>query len=136
MTTHPPIDQQITFLYTFDLKATAHFYEDIMGLSLVLDQGSCRIYRTSRDGFLGFCQNDYTPEQPNGVIFTLVTHQVDAWYRYLSQRGIPFEKPPARNPTYNIYHCFIRDPNGYLIEIQEFLDPDWAKPGKVSEKAS
>jgi hypothetical protein len=28
----------------------------------------------------------------------------------------------------NIYHCFLRDPNGYLIEIQRFLDPAWPRP--------
>ena len=25
----------------------------------------------------------------------------------------------------HIYHCFLRDPNGYLIEIQRFLNPAW-----------
>ena len=64
--THPPIDQQITFFYTRDLEATAHFYEEVLGL------------------------------------------------------------PPALNPEYGIYHCFLRDPNGYLVEIQRFLDPSWA----------
>jgi hypothetical protein len=36
---------------------------------------------------------------------------------------IRFEKPPAANPRYNIYHCFLRDPNGYLLEIRRFLHP-------------
>jgi len=134
--THPPIDQQVTFLQTRDLPTTIHFYENVLGLSLVLDQGKCRIYRISDTGFLGFCHSDNVPEQPKGIIFTIVTRQVDAWYRYLSQQGIAFEKPPARNPTYNIYHCVVRDPNGYLLEIQQFLDPAWAEPGKVSEKTS
>ena len=35
---------------------------------------------------------------------------------------------PRNDPQYNIYHCFIRDPAGYLIEIQEFKDPAWPKP--------
>jgi extradiol dioxygenase family protein len=27
------------------------------------------------------------------------------------------------------YHlCFLRDPNGYFIEIQQFLDPAWPGP--------
>jgi catechol 2,3-dioxygenase-like lactoylglutathione lyase family enzyme len=40
----PAIDQQITFLYTRDLAATAQFYEGILGLKIALDQGDCRIY--------------------------------------------------------------------------------------------
>ena len=131
--THPSIDQQVTFLYTRDLQTTAHFYEKILGLELVLDQGSCRVYRISRDGFLGFCHSDDAPEQPKGIIFTIATRQVDEWYRYLSRQGIAFEKPPARNPTYNIYHCFVRDPNGYLLEIQQFLDPAWPSPENLPD---
>lgn len=128
--THPPVEQQVTFLYTPDLAKTAHFYETMMGLDLVLDQGSCRIYRVSRDGFLGFCERATAPEQPQGIIFTLATQAVDAWYRYLTEQGIVFEKKPIFNPDYNIYHCFVRDPNGYLIEIQQFLDPAWPVPAE------
>ena len=126
---HLPIHQQVTFLYTRDLAVTARFYEETLGLTLALDQGDCRIYRVGRDAYLGFCRRAETPERPVGVILTLVTSEVDAWYGHLSDQGITFEKSPALNPDYNIYHCFLRDPNGYLIEIQRFLDPAW--PGGV-----
>jgi catechol 2,3-dioxygenase-like lactoylglutathione lyase family enzyme len=129
---HPSIQQQVTFLYTCDLAATARFYEGVLGLKLELDQGDCRIYRVSRDGYLGFCQRQAAPEHSAGVIFTLVTQEVDEWYRYLSDRGVTFEKPPILNPRYDIYHCFLRDPNGYLIEIQRFLDSSW--PGVDGEE--
>ncbi len=33
------------------------------------------------------------------------------------------------NPEYRIYHCFLRDPDGYQIEIQRFDDPAWPAPG-------
>jgi catechol 2,3-dioxygenase-like lactoylglutathione lyase family enzyme len=123
--TRPTIDQQVTFLYTRDMAATAEFYESILELPLVLDQGSCRIYETGGGCFLGFCQRTETPEEPVGVIVTLVTAEVDAWHDYLVEKGVEFEKPPAFYEAYNIYHCFLRDPNGYLLEIQQFLDPAW-----------
>ncbi|MBS1252624.1 MAG: hypothetical protein MAG451_01665 [Anaerolineales bacterium] len=117
---HPQIDQQITFLYTRNLEATAQFYEETLGLPLALDQGDCCIYQVSGDGYVGFCKRAEAPEEPAGVIFTIITPEVDAWHAYLHDRGVTFEKPPALNPEYNIYHCFLRDPNGYLIEIQRF----------------
>lgn len=120
--TPPQFDQQITFLYTDDLAATARFYEEMLGLLLVLDQGDCRIYQVSRDGLLGFCRRA-GGAQPAGVIVTLVTEDVDGWYARLSERGVAFNSPPILNPTYNIYHCFLRDPNGYLLEIQRFASP-------------
>jgi catechol 2,3-dioxygenase-like lactoylglutathione lyase family enzyme len=72
---------------------------------------------------LGLCQtSDSAPrsEGKSGVIFTLVTQQVDEWYEYLKKLGVEFENPPTYNEKYKIYHCFLRDPNGYLIEIQRF----------------
>ncbi len=114
---------QITFLYTRDLEATARFYEDVLGLPLVRDQGDCRIYRTGRDGYLGFCRREEAPEQPAGIILTLLTPDVDGWANRLRERGAAIERPPTANPHYRIYHCFLRDPNGYLIEIQRFDEP-------------
>jgi catechol 2,3-dioxygenase-like lactoylglutathione lyase family enzyme len=127
---HPPIDQQITFLRVNDLEATAHFYEQVMGLSLFLDQGVCRIYRVTSNSFVGFCKQTEAMRAdpangPAALIFTLVTEDVDGWYRYLQERGVQLEKAPAYNPNYKIYHCFLRDPDGYLIEIQRFEDPRW-----------
>lgn len=124
MCNHPPIEQQITFLYTNNLTTTPQFYEEKLGLELWLDQGTCRIYNVTGSGYLGICQASESSapvtDKHNGVIFTLVTQQVDEWFEYLKARGVKFEKPPTFNQRYNIYHCFLRDPNGYLIEIQRF----------------
>ncbi|MBW4543258.1 MAG: hypothetical protein KME25_02240 [Symplocastrum torsivum CPER-KK1] len=74
---HPSIESSITFFYTHDLEISAQFYEDVLGLKLWLDQGSCRIYRVSGDGYVGLCQSSETKTPPtekqSNVIFTLVT---------------------------------------------------------------
>lgn len=117
----PPFEQQITFLYTRDLEASAHFYETLLGLPLALDQGLCRIYQVGHGAYLGVCARaDAPPGQQSTFIITLVTPDVDGWYSRLMAAGVPSEHPPRHNPTYNIYHFFLRDPNGYLIEIQRF----------------
>lgn len=125
--TRPSIDQQVIFLYVHDLERTARFYEAVMGLSLALDQGKCRIYHVTGTAFIGFCQRDNAEPMRAQIILTIVTEDVDSWYDYLRGQGVAFEKTPAYNPDYNIYHCFVRDPNGYLIEIQRFLDPQWGQ---------
>jgi predicted enzyme related to lactoylglutathione lyase len=50
--------QQITFLYAEDPAASWDFYENKLGLSLVQDQGTCRIYTTAPGdrAFLGVCR--------------------------------------------------------------------------------
>ena len=123
-----PFESAVGFYYTPDLSQTATFWEQVVGLPLVLDQGTCRIYRVSQDGFIGFCERSESVNT-SGVIITLVTSDVDGAVDGLRRRGLTFEKEPAFNPKYNIYHAFFRDPNGYLIEIQRFEDPAWpSKP--------
>ena len=57
---YPLIESEITFFYTHDLGPSAQFYEDGLALKLWLDQGSCRIYRVSGDGYVGLCQSSGT----------------------------------------------------------------------------
>lgn len=116
---------QVVFLYTQDLSSTAQFYEQVLGLELALDQGSCRIYRIATNAFVGFCERATAGPPHDDIILTWVTPDVDGWFERLSSLGVPFEKPPVFNPRYRIYHCFLRDPNGYLLEIQRFDDPAW-----------
>jgi catechol 2,3-dioxygenase-like lactoylglutathione lyase family enzyme len=118
-----PVDQQITFFMVKDLDATADFYERVLGLLLAVDQGSCRIYQVVGQAYIGFCERPDSADSTRNVILTLVTPEVDAWYKHLRARGLSPENPPAVNPTYRIYHFYLRDPDGYLVEIQRFLDP-------------
>jgi catechol 2,3-dioxygenase-like lactoylglutathione lyase family enzyme len=123
MMTELPVNQQITFVMVKDLGATADFYERILGLPLAVDQGSCRIYQVVGQAHIGFCERPESADSTRNVILTLVTPDVDAWYERLMGLGVRPEKPPAVNPHYRIYHFFVRDPDGYLVEIQRFLDP-------------
>lgn len=61
-------DSIVTFCYTRDIRETHLFYNGLLELPMVLDQGRCRIY-----------------------------------------------------------HCFVKDPSGYTVEIQRFEDPRWKR---------
>lgn len=121
----PPIDAFITFLSVSDLEIAGRFYGDRLRLELVIDQGPCRIYRATATAFLGICthRNDV---QSEGVIVTLVADDIDRWYQELSDHGVDIESAPAHNERFGIYHMFLRDPDGHLVEIQQFLDPGWS----------
>ena len=123
------IDQQITFLYTPNLEETSRFFEDVLGLSLVLDQGKCRIHRVCKNCFLGFCQREGEADYKDGIVYTFVTEDVDSWYQHLKERDVDLHKAPEINMTHNIYHFFFSDPNGYLFEVQKFFDPHWPSKG-------
>lgn len=125
---HPPVDQGVTWIYTHDLDATCAFYGERVGLEQVLDQGLCRIFRMGRSSFLGVCHaRPGRHVEPKGVVITFVTPDVDGWHRHLVAAGVAPEGPPRRSETFNVYGFFARDPNGYLLEFQSFLDPAWPR---------
>ncbi len=119
-------DALVVFIYVEDLDRSSAFYGDSLELPLVLEQAHCRIYRVSAGAFVGICESGDRPTTPEGVIITLVRDDVDGFCERLIERGIELEQLPAHNDRFAIYHAFLRDPDGYLIEIQRFDDPEWA----------
>jgi catechol 2,3-dioxygenase-like lactoylglutathione lyase family enzyme len=116
----------IIFLKTHNLEETTAYWQGLLGLPLALDQGRCRIFRASPTGYIGFCLTD-GPTGSNEVIFTMEIDDVDGFYLLMDGKGAVVEVKPRYNPDYQIYQMFLRDPNGYLVEVQRFLDPRWQK---------
>jgi catechol 2,3-dioxygenase-like lactoylglutathione lyase family enzyme len=119
-------EQQVTFLLVTDLERSTEFYRDVLGLEVVLDQGDCRILRITDTAFLGICERPNRPD-PGAVLVTLVTDAVDERHKDLVAAGATCEQPPQLNTKYNVYHAFYRDPDGFLVEIQRFLDSAWPR---------
>jgi catechol 2,3-dioxygenase-like lactoylglutathione lyase family enzyme len=118
---------QITFLPTADLERSRAFYERTLGLELVTDQGTCHIYRVTKEAFLGVCERE-TASPTEGVIVTLVHDDVDGWCRQIIAAGGTIDRGPDHSAQFGIYHAFLRDPDGNLLEIQSFDDPGWSSP--------
>lgn len=127
----PPLDQQVTFLYAENPEECWRFYEDILELPLVQDQGAVRIYGIDGSrAFLGICKARAplaaeNPRAVGGVIFTLVTRDVEAWHAFLTAKGMSLPMAPTYSEAYRITHFFFQDPAGYTIEVQRFERPDW-----------
>lgn len=115
--------QQITFLHAHDLAMTKAFYTQTLGLPLVRDQGTCLIFGVNDKAFLGFCTHIAQVPPERNIILTLVSDDVDAWYEELKTKDCEILEPPKYNQKYQIYHFFLKDPEGYWLEIQNFDTP-------------
>lgn len=131
-----PFDQQITFLYAERPEPSWQFYEEVLGLALVQDQGGCRIYAAAPGGraFLGVCRArgprlSDNPRLQGGVMVTFVHQDVEGWHARLQEKGVPIEAPPGPAGDHGVTSFFFRDPAGYTLEIQRFDRPDWPMTG-------
>ena len=115
--------QQITFLHSKDLEATRQFYSEVLGLNLARDQDTCLIFRVTKTAYLGFCEHIEQIQPGRRIILTLVSDDVDRWYTILRDKNIAVMGPPKSSPQYEIYHFFLKDPDGYMLEIQKFDKP-------------
>ena len=67
----------ITWLYHKDVMKMERFYEDVLGLEMVVDQGWAKIYQVSESGFMGIVDekrgmNNYSDEKAVNIGFIQV----------------------------------------------------------------
>ncbi len=122
----PPIDAHITFLKVADLEASSAFYGDGLRLTMVLDQGGCRIFALTDSAFLGVCERP--GEAASNVMVTFVSEDVIGWHERFVAAGAAVDGPPRDNADYRIFHFFATDPDGHTLEVQRFWDADWNAP--------
>ncbi len=60
------------------------------------------------------------------VIICINVHDADAWYQRLVAKGVEIEKQPQESERLKIKVFMLKDPEGYVLEIQESL------PGALS----
>ena len=118
------IENQISWVYTKQLRETCQFYAEVLGLDVHRETATAVIYRSTPHSFIGICQvfEDRMAE-PSGSMITFVTEDVDGWFQRLVDAGAHVDGPPHVLERFGIYTFFVRDPNGYRIEFQKFLAP-------------
>ncbi len=122
----PEISQSIIFTYTDDLLRTSQFFSETMELALVVDQGSCHIFRLSDTSHLGVCNLPDRPTEKAAVTITIVSDDVDGWYGFLTAKGVEYIKKPSYSEQFKVYSSLFMSPHGYRIGIQRFCDAGWA----------
>jgi predicted enzyme related to lactoylglutathione lyase len=124
------LSSQITFLYFQELTGPAHFFEEILQLQKVDDQGFARIYKISGGAFIGIVDETQgycdAPTAKN-VLITLVAEDVHQWYERLKDAGVAIDAPPTIQEKANVECFFFEGPGGYAFEVQRFLNPDVSK---------
>jgi predicted enzyme related to lactoylglutathione lyase len=119
------VQANIVWLYYKDVPAAQRFYEDVIGLTLMVDQGFAKVYQVSPTSFVGLvdeAQGLHRASDTKPVTVSFVTEQIDGWYDYLVSKGVKMRGPVGdakRHPT----RGFVAyDPEGYFLEFERFLE--------------
>ena len=114
-------DLAITFFYYRDLPTAMRFYEDVLGLSLAIDQGWCKIYQICPGAHVGLVDetkgmNKWAAVKP--VQLCIRVPNVDDWYAYAQAQKLDNLSKLFVNDEIGIRAFVFNDPEGYQIEIQ------------------
>lgn len=114
----------ITFLYYKNFEKAKLFFEEILKLELVMDQGFAKVYKASGSSFIGCVkkgEGTINSKNQGGTLISLTTRDVDAEFERIKKYRLPYiseleiiEKIPLKS-------FFFKDFEGYDFEIQEFL---------------
>ncbi|PSL18362.1 VOC family protein [Shimia abyssi] len=120
------ITGQITWVYCERLAEVVPFYRDVLGLSVVRDAGCAMIFESGKAAQIGVCEAfaGRVVEPKGGMITLLVEDRdaVDVWFERVHATGAKVRGAPEVLERFGIYSFFCEDPNGYVIEVQTFLD--------------
>jgi catechol 2,3-dioxygenase-like lactoylglutathione lyase family enzyme len=104
-------------------KAAARFYQDILGLELLMDQGWIVTYGS---GARMTVQISFAAEGGSGAPtpdLSVEVDDLDEALRRVTQAGLPIEYGPADEP-WGVRRFFVRDPFGNLVNILTHVRPN------------
>ena len=113
----------VVFLPVTDIRKTYTFYHDLLNLPVIEKQNDNLFIFDTGYGYWGFCQyaDGRAPlSGPKGVCLSLdcaSKEEVDERYERLKEKA-EVHQPPAQHPVFPVYSCFFRDPDGYMVELQ------------------
>lgn len=121
----PTITATNAFYYYADVDAAWRFYTGTLGFETVADYGFAKILRVASASYLTLVDADrgmHSADEPHTVTLALVTDEVEGWYDYLTETGVPMrhELDPEAAPGKAHVGFVAIDPEGYLLEFERF----------------
>jgi len=116
----------VFWLYYNDLEPLQRFYEELLGVDLLVDQGWAKVYEASRSGFIGLVDGAHglhSATDEKGVTISLFTTDVDAWFERVKELGnVELRTQEITDESERVRVFVGYDPDGYFLEWDTFLD--------------
>ena len=120
------ISATVLWLYYAELRPIQDFYEQVLGLEMIVDQGWAKVYPISRTGFVGFVDGSrglHNATEQKGVTISFLTDDIEAWFEHMQlQERFAFRTEELGDESGRVRTFIGYDPAGYFLEWDEFLD--------------
>jgi catechol 2,3-dioxygenase-like lactoylglutathione lyase family enzyme len=113
----------VVWFYYKDMQQIQQFYEDVIGLDLIVDQGWTKIYQIGPSGYFGLvdaARGMHSFTEKKAVTLSFITTNIDEWYKYLdSHDGAQLRS--KRVEVDENHRAFVAyDPEGHYLEWNAF----------------
>ena len=119
------IQGNVIWLYYKDIPAAQNFYEQNLGLKLLVDQGFAKVYSSSPTSFIGLvdeAQGLHRYTDTKAVTISYLTNQLEDWFEHLKSKNVNMKSDSigSESGSVNVFVCY--DPAGYFLEFDTFLE--------------
>jgi predicted enzyme related to lactoylglutathione lyase len=115
----------VFWLYYSELAPNEAFYERLLGVDLLVDQGWAKVYRASPTGFVGLVDGArglHQATEEKGVTLSFITADVEAWFARVQEQGLELRTPEITDESGRVNVFVGYDLEGYFLEWDTFLD--------------
>jgi len=125
------VEGSITFFYYDDLERASKFYGDVMGFEKVIDVDFAKVYKAAENTHVGLVDGKrgfLKAAEDKPVMLSFMVDDVDSWHRHLQGRGVKIDQPPKQADYLRMKVLLFKDPEGYVLEILQFLTKPYGQP--------
>jgi catechol 2,3-dioxygenase-like lactoylglutathione lyase family enzyme len=115
----------VLWLYYKEMLPMQQFWEETMGLRLVVDQGWAKVYEGSSTGHIGLVDERrgmHKWSETKAVNVSFLVDDLDGWFAHAkSQAKFPLRGTSVSADSVGRYRAFVGyDPEGYFLEFDTF----------------
>ncbi|RUS48629.1 VOC family protein [Cohnella sp. AR92] len=103
-------------VHTKEITAAKSFYQDVLGLELMMDHGWIRTYGLNEEMNIQISFASQGGSETPTPDLSIEVDDADAALEGMKKAGFPIEYGPADEP-WGVRRFFVRDPFGKLINI-------------------
>ncbi len=121
------LEGTLTLFYYDDLEKAFNFYNHNIGFDFVADFGYVKIFKIIEGALLGLVDGQLgshrtSPTKP--VRLVVMVKDIEAWFKKIKTGGVEtFEDEPFTGKKMKLKGFTFEDPEGYTIELVQYLTP-------------